>query len=173
MVKTNASTYTYIHGDTHTHTHGHTRANTHTHKHTRSRLHIFVCIIFYQQEFSDYCLRLYCFFFFHNVSATVSSCLRRVSPVYLDVEMISQVESFRCQDKQGTPEEGRSIQQPKRCGKKNNHKTKTIVRKLLLIKNNQASSQKFRQLVRINVVINNICEKLIYLPPHFRGTLVK
>ena len=34
--------------------------------------------------------------------------------------MISQVESFLCPDKQGTPEEGRSIQRPKRCEKNNN-----------------------------------------------------
>ena len=34
--------------------------------------------------------------------------------------MISQVESFLCPDQQGTPEEGRWIQQPKRSEKNNN-----------------------------------------------------
>ena len=46
--------------------------------------------------------------------------------------MVSQVESFLCPDKQGTPEEGRTIQWPKRG--KNPIKTKTIARKHLLIK---------------------------------------
>ena len=48
--------------------------------------------------------------------------------------MIFQVESFLFPDKQGTPEEGRRIQRPKCCGKKTTIKTKTILRKLLLIK---------------------------------------
>ncbi len=34
------------------------------------------------------------------------------------LKMISQVESFLCPDKQGTPEEDGRIQQPKRCEKK-------------------------------------------------------
>ena len=38
--------------------------------------------------------------------------------------MISQVESFLCPDKQGTPEEGRRIQRPK-CGEKNPIKMKS------------------------------------------------
>ena len=46
--------------------------------------------------------------------------------------MISQVEAFLCPDKQGTHEEGRRIQRPKLCEK--TIKTKTIVRKLFLIK---------------------------------------
>ncbi len=33
--------------------------------------------------------------------------------------MISQVESFLCQDKQGAPEEGRRIRRPKHCEKNN------------------------------------------------------
>ena len=38
------------------------------------------------------------------------------------LKMICQVESFLCPDKQGTPEEGRRIQQPKRCVSINNNK---------------------------------------------------
>ena len=38
--------------------------------------------------------------------------------------MISQVDSFLCPDKQGTPEEGRSIQQPKSRVTTNNNKEK-------------------------------------------------
>ena len=49
------------------------------------------------------------------------------------LKMISQVETFLCPDKQGAPEEGRRIKQLKRW-EKNPIKTKTIVRKLLLIK---------------------------------------
>ena len=48
--------------------------------------------------------------------------------------MISQVESFLFPDKQGTPEEGRRIQRLEHWEK--TIKTKTIVRKLLLIKKN-------------------------------------
>ena len=70
--------------------------------------------------------RLYCFF------TTFRPLYPQVSPVYLCIETISQIESFLCPDKQGTPEEGRRIQQPKRCEK--TITTKTIVRKLLLIK---------------------------------------
>ena len=57
-------------------------------------------------------------------------------------KMISQVESFLCPDKQGTPKEGWRIQRPKRCEKKyedNNPKALTD-------KNHQASSLKFRPL---------------------------
>ena len=36
--------------------------------------------------------------------------------------MTSQTKSFPCPDKQGTPEEGRSIQWPKRCVLTNNNK---------------------------------------------------
>ena len=57
-------------------------------------------------------------------------------------KMISQVESFLCPDMQGTPEEVRRIQRPKRCvstypnkdGKKNYNQNNT----------HQTSSQKFR-----------------------------
>ena len=38
------------------------------------------------------------------------------------LKMISQVESFLCPDKQGTPEEGRRIQQPKHCVTTNDNK---------------------------------------------------
>ena len=34
--------------------------------------------------------------------------------------MVSQVESFLCPDKYGTPGEGRRIQRPERCEKNNN-----------------------------------------------------
>ena len=56
--------------------------------------------------------------------------------------MISQVESFPCPDKQGTPEEGRRIKRPKRWGSTNNNKdednspknhTKNIAYFLMLI----------------------------------------
>ena len=49
------------------------------------------------------------------------------------LKMISQVQSFLCSDKQGTPEECQMIQRPKRC-EKDPIKMKTIVQKLLLIK---------------------------------------
>ena len=50
------------------------------------------------------------------------------------LKMISLVESFLCPDKQGTPEEARTIQWPKRYENKITIKMKTIVRKRLLIK---------------------------------------
>ena len=56
--------------------------------------------------------------------------------------MISQVESFLCPDKQGTPEEGRMIQPPKRYNN-NNNKDEDNSPKTLTDKNHQASSQKF------------------------------
>ena len=37
-------------------------------------------------------------------------------------ELVSQVESFLCPDKQGTPEKGWRIQQAKRCVSTNNNK---------------------------------------------------
>ena len=47
-----------------------------------------------------------------------------------------------------TPEEGRKIYRPKRCG--NNNKDEDNSLKSLNDKNHQASSQKFRQLIPIN-----------------------
>ena len=47
-----------------------------------------------------------------------------------------------------TPEEGWRTYRPKRCG--NNHESEYNSPKTLNDKNNQASSQKFRQLVFIN-----------------------
>ena len=58
--------------------------------------------------------------------------------------MISQIESFLCPDKQGTPEKGWRIQWLKHCGK--NNKDEDNSPKTLTDKNHQASSQKFRQL---------------------------
>ena len=60
------------------------------------------------------------------------------------VKLISQVESFLCPDKQGTPKEGRRIQWPKHCEKNNEGKDNSL--KTLTDKNHQASFQKFRQL---------------------------
>ena len=60
--------------------------------------------------------------------------------------MISQVESFLCPDKQGTPEEGQTIQRPKRSEK--NNKDEDHSPKTLTDKNHQTSSQKFRQLIK-------------------------
>ena len=60
--------------------------------------------------------------------------------------MISQVESFLCPDKQGTPEEGRRIQRLKCCEKNNKDKDKDNSLKTLTDKNHQTSSQKFRPL---------------------------
>ena len=57
---------------------------------------------------------------------------------------ISQVESFLCPDKQGTPEEGRRIQRPKRS-EKNKDEDNSL--KTLTDKNHQALSGKFRQLI--------------------------
>ena len=59
------------------------------------------------------------------------------------LKIISQVESFLCPDKQGTPDEGRRIQ---RCEKKPNNDEDNST-KTLADKNHQASSQKFRQLL--------------------------
>ena len=61
-------------------------------------------------------------------------------------KMTSQVEAFLCPDKQGTPEEGRKIQQLKRWEK--NDKDEDNSPKTLTDKNHKASSQKFRQLVK-------------------------
>ena len=69
--------------------------------------------------------------FFHNVSAAVSSGFLKVSSVYLGIEMI-----------QGTPEEGRRIQLPKRCEKKS-QKVEDNCPKTLTNKNHQAPFQKF------------------------------
>ena len=78
-------------------------------------------------------------------------CILRASsgdPVYLGIEMIQPGKSFlmfdcwstvkllKCPDKQGTPEEGRRIQRPKRCGK--NNKDKDNSPKTLTDKNHQA-----------------------------------
>ena len=49
---------------------------------------------------------------------------------------------------QQTPEEGRRTYRPKRCG--NNNKDEDYSPKNLNDKNQQASSQKFRQLIRLN-----------------------
>ena len=38
------------------------------------------------------------------------------------LKMISQIESFLCSDKQGTPEEGRRMEWPKCCVTTNNNK---------------------------------------------------
>ena len=46
-----------------------------------------------------------------------------------------------------TPEEGRSTYRPKRCGNNNNNKDEDNSSKNLNDKNQQASSQKFRQLI--------------------------
>ena len=55
--------------------------------------------------------------------------------------MISQVESFLCQDKQRTTQEGQKIQQLKYCEEKNN-KDEGNCLKTLTDKNHLASSQK-------------------------------
>ena len=57
------------------------------------------------------------------------------------LKMISQVESFLYPEKQGTPEEGWRIQQPKRCEKNNKDEDNCL--ETLTDKNHQASSQKF------------------------------
>ena len=54
--------------------------------------------------------------------AAVSSGLPQVSLVYLGMEMIQPGKSFLYPDKQGTPEEGWRIQQPKCCVRTNNNK---------------------------------------------------
>ena len=88
----------------------------HTHTHTHTHTHIYFNI-----SISQLC--------------EISIYLVKISDgrLYLLYWKISLVESFLCPDKQGTPEKGRRIQQPERCEKKT-IKTKTIVRKLLLIK---------------------------------------
>ena len=73
--------------------------------------------------------------------------------------LISQVESFLCPDKQGTPEDGRRIQQLKRSEK--NNKDEDNSPKTLTDKNHQASSQKFRQLV--SFVVFQIYVIIIYV----------
>ena len=82
-------------------------------------------------------------FFSPRFGHHIISGLPQVSPVYLGIEMvqpgksikmISQVESFLCPDKQGTPEEGRRIQRPKRCKKNNkdeHNSPKTLTKKKL------------------------------------------
>ena len=47
-----------------------------------------------------------------------------------------------------TPEEGRRTYRPKRCGNNNNNKDEDNSPKNLNDKNQQASSQKFRQLIK-------------------------
>ena len=106
------------------------------------------------------------FFFFHNVSAAVSSGLPQVSSVYLGIDMIQlrksflKFQSFLCAHKQGTPEEGRRIQWPKHCEKKPN-KDEDNSPKTLTDKNHPASSQKFRQLrqfcfKQLSLIVKNI-----------------
>ena len=51
-----------------------------------------------------------------------------------------------------TPEEGRRTYRPKRCG--NNNKDEDNSPKNLNDKNQQASSQKFRQLIEIDSLLN-------------------
>ena len=64
--------------------------------------------------------------------------------------MISQGELFLCPDKQGTPEEGRRIQRPKRCittnsNKKADNSPKNNTQKIA----HQASSKKFKQKISL------------------------
>ena len=70
--------------------------------------------------------------------------------------MISQVESFLCPDKQGTPEEGQRIQRLKHCEKKNKDEDNSP--KTLTDKNHQASSQKFIKFHLRN--LSNFCSFL-------------
>ena len=88
-------------------------------------------VYYFSCNFLDCCPHLYCGKLKHNISADVSSSgLPQVSLVYLEIEMIqpgksflkfssqtlkmiSQVESFRCPDKQVTPEEGWRMMQLK------------------------------------------------------------
>ena len=86
----------------------------------------------------DYCLHLYCYF--HNVSANMSSGLLQVF-----VELGKFREGSRVRQ---IPEEGRRKYQPKRC--ENNNKDEDNSPKNLNDKNQQASSQKFRQLIVIH-----------------------
>ena len=46
--------------------------------------------------------------------------------IFQTLKMISQVESFLCPDKQGTPEEGWRIQRPKHYGNKNKDKDNSL-----------------------------------------------
>ena len=83
------------------------------------------CVLFC--NFSNYCPHLYCDMLKNNVSAAVYSDIPQMSLVYLTVKVlkcsfdsqtfkiISQVELFLCPEKQGTPEDGRMLQRPKRC----------------------------------------------------------
>ena len=80
--------------------------------------------------------------------------------------MISQVETFLYPDKQGTPEEGRRIQWPKRCEKKNKDEDNSP--KTLTDKNHQVSSQKFRHrknlFTRATLKGNDSSQSCIYFP---------
>ena len=63
--------------------------------------------------------------------------------------MISLVESFLFPDKQGTPEEGQRIQQPKCCVSTNNNKDEdNSLKNYSQNKTHQASLQNFRQIKR-------------------------
>ena len=57
-------------------------------------------VCYFGYDFSDCCPHLYCFLLKH----------------------VSQVESFLCPDKQGTPEESWRIQWPQHCVSTNNNK---------------------------------------------------
>ena len=76
--------------------------------------------------------------------------------------MISQDESFLCPDKQGTPEEGQRIQRPKRCENKNNNKDEDNSPKTLTDKNHKASSQKFRQLKKLIIIVSPQHTPVVY-----------
>ena len=79
------------------------------------------------------------------------------------LKMISQVESFLCQYKQGTPEEGPRIQRLKRCVTSNNNKdedkcpknhTQNIA--------HQTSSKRFRQIKNFFISILILASKDLY-----------
>ena len=103
---------------------------------------VFVFIVFFSQRFGRCILR----------PSSVVPCLsgNRNDSTWeilfkFWLKMISQIQSFICLDKQGTLEEGRGTQQPKRCEKSNKDKENSP--KTLTDKNHQALSQKFRQLI--------------------------
>ena len=86
------------------------------------------------------------------IGITSSYFLNALFDQELNFEIISQLESCPCPDKQGTPEEGRRIQRPKRWITTNNNKDEGNSPK-----NNaqniahQASSQKFRQIILFDI----------------------